>query len=51
MVFNKNVSSPNSDNSELMETMNTFKYQKLWEGLEASRDMLNGIQLELVSSH
>ena len=51
MVFNKQVSSPSTDNSEMMETMSSFKYQKLWEGLEASRDMLDAITLEVISSH
>ena len=49
MVFNKNNESSYSD--EMMETIGTFKYQKLFEGLAESRDMLNAIELEVISSH
>ena len=49
MVFNKNNESSYSD--EMMETIGTFKYQKLFEGLAESRDMLDAIELEVISSH
>ena len=49
MVFNKNNESSYSD--EMMETIGKFKYQKLFEGLAESRDMLDAIELEVISSH
>ena len=49
MVFNKMNESQWSE--EAFETLNTFQYQKLNEGLAASRDMLDAIQLEVISSH
>jgi hypothetical protein len=49
MVFNKINESSYSD--EMMETIGTFKYQKLFEGLGESRDMLDAIELEVISSH
>ena len=49
MVFNKNNESSYSD--EMMEAIGTFKYQKLFEGLAESRDMLDAIELEVISSH
>ena len=49
MVFNKMNESQWSE--EAFETLDTFQYQKLNEGLAASRDMLDAIQLEVISSH
>ena len=49
MVFNKINESSYSD--EMMETIGKFKYQKLFEGVAESRDMLDAIELEVISSH